>query len=116
MTTIGDNIKRLRQQYGLSQSDIGKIVGVSDKAVSTWENDISEPKIKTIQILADYFGIKKSDLVEERDTPFADKDTMYYAMELKENPEMQALFYAAKGVSKDDLEMAIKMIEHFKKK
>jgi len=114
--TIGTNIKKLRLQYGLSQSDLGKIVNVSDKAVSSWENEISEPKIKTLQILADHFGLQKSDLVDERNTPFADKDTMFYAMELRENPKMQALFHAAQGVSKEDLEMAIKMIERLKEK
>ena len=36
--SIGDNIKRIRTSHGLSQSELGKIAGVSDKAVSTWES------------------------------------------------------------------------------
>ncbi len=113
--TIGQNIKRLRLQYGLSQTELGKIVGVSDKAVSTWENDVSEPKIKTIQILADHFGIKKSDIVEETGTPFADKETMALAMELRDNPGLQMLVHAAQGCTKEDLEMAVQMIKRFNK-
>lgn len=35
--SIGSNIKRLRESYDLTQADFGKIAGVSDKAVSTWE-------------------------------------------------------------------------------
>lgn len=35
--SIADNIKRLRETYGLTQSELGAIAGVTDKAVSTWE-------------------------------------------------------------------------------
>ena len=40
---ISENIKLLREQYGLSQKELGQIAGVSDKAVSTWEQGIKEP-------------------------------------------------------------------------
>lgn len=35
--SIADNIKKLRETYDLTQSQLGKIAGVSDKAVWTWE-------------------------------------------------------------------------------
>ncbi|MDY2991746.1 MAG: helix-turn-helix transcriptional regulator [Hornefia butyriciproducens] len=62
---IGDNIKRLRERYHLTQSELGKIAGVSDKAVSTWENGIADPRMGAIQRLADHFGISKADLVDD---------------------------------------------------
>lgn len=63
--SIGENIKRLRELNGMSQSDFGKIAGVTDKAVSTWEAGIKEPRMGAIQKIADHFGIKKSNLIEE---------------------------------------------------
>ena len=36
-SAIGDNIKTLRLNHGLSQAELVKVAGVSDKAVSTWK-------------------------------------------------------------------------------
>ena len=35
--SVGDTIKRLRLSHKLSQGELGKIAGVTDKAVSTWK-------------------------------------------------------------------------------
>ena len=61
---IGDNIKNLRLQHGLSQMELGAVVGVSDKAVSTWEQNKVVPRMGAIQKMADYFGVQKSDIIE----------------------------------------------------
>ncbi len=63
--SIGKNIKRLREQHNLSQEELAEIAGVSDKAVSTWENDIKTPRMGAIQKIADHFGILKSDIIED---------------------------------------------------
>lgn len=62
---ISENIKLLREQYGLSQKELGQIAGVSDKAVSTWEQGIKEPRMGAIQKIADHFGIQKSNIIED---------------------------------------------------
>lgn len=63
--SIGDNIKRLREQYNLTQDDIGKIAGVSYQAVSSWERGEREPRMGAIERLAEHFGIRKSDIIED---------------------------------------------------
>ena len=35
--SIGKNIKSLRESRGLTQDELGKIIGVSGKTVSSWE-------------------------------------------------------------------------------
>ena len=67
MMSISKNIKKLRLEHNLSQKEFAKIAGVSDKAVSTWENGTKEPRMGTIQKIADFFGIKKSDIIEDKD-------------------------------------------------
>ena len=62
---ISENIKLLREKYRLSQKDLALIAGVSDKAVSTWERGLKEPRMGAIQKIADHFGIKKSNLIED---------------------------------------------------
>lgn len=65
---IGNNIKKLRETYKLTQADLGKIAGVSDKAVWTWENGTAEPRMGAIQKIADYFGIPKATLIDDSET------------------------------------------------
>ncbi|WP_144506665.1 LexA family protein [Bacillus mycoides] len=65
---IGKNIKKLRDKHNLSQKEFGEIAGVSDKAVSTWEKGLKEPRMGAIQKIADYFGILKSDIIEDQDS------------------------------------------------
>lgn len=62
---IPNNIKRLRDMHGLTQAELGKIAGVSDKAISTWENGTAEPRMGAVQKIADYFDIKKSEIIDE---------------------------------------------------
>lgn len=62
---IKENIKLLRQHYNLSQKDLAMIAGVTDKAVSTWENGLKEPRMGVIQKIADHFGFLKSNIIEE---------------------------------------------------
>ncbi|AMR87660.1 LexA family protein [Bacillus thuringiensis] len=66
--SIGKNIKKLRDKHNLSQKEFGEIAGVSDKAVSTWEKGLKEPRMGAIQKIADHFGILKSDIIEDQDS------------------------------------------------
>lgn len=67
--SIAENIKKIRLEHGLSQAELGKIAGVSDKAVSTWELGTKIPRMGAVEKMANYFGITKSAIVD--DTPAA---------------------------------------------
>lgn len=62
--TMGERIKMLREQRGITQNELAEICKVSDKAVSTWENGRNIPRMGAIQHMADYFGIPKSAIIE----------------------------------------------------
>lgn len=63
--SIASNIKAIRNKYGITQTQLGQIAGVSDKAVSTWENGTAEPRLGAVQKIADHFGIPKSDIIDD---------------------------------------------------
>lgn len=63
--SIGTNIKMLRTNAGLSQTELGKIAGVTDKAVSTWEADIKTPRMGAVERMASYFGVPKSAILDD---------------------------------------------------
>lgn len=61
---IGDNIKALRTQHGMTQLELGRIAGVSDKAVSSWESGLSIPRMGAIEKMASYFHVPKSIIID----------------------------------------------------
>ena len=63
---LARNLKRYMQESGKSQKEMAEVVGVSAPTFNEWINAKKYPRIDKIQIMADYFGIKKSDLIEEK--------------------------------------------------
>ena len=67
MESIGNNIKRIRKQLGLTQEELAMHVGVTPQAVSRWENGTGMPDIslvvplaKTLRVSTDsLFGINE---------------------------------------------------------
>ena len=57
MNTFGKRIKSLRQKKGLTQVELGKILNVTDLAVTKWESDASLPNTITLIKIADYFNV-----------------------------------------------------------
>ncbi len=63
-TQFGTIIKKLREKHGMSQEELGDIVEVSDKTVSSWEINRTEPKMGIVQQLADYFNVTTDYLIK----------------------------------------------------
>ena len=60
---FGNFICKLRLEMGLSQFQLGKLIGVSDKAVSKWENGSAKPRLDTCHQLASVFHISIDELL-----------------------------------------------------
>ena len=106
---IKENIKLLREKYNLSQKDLALIAGVSDKAVSTWESGAKEPRMGAIQKIADHFGLKKSNIIEDDglapDTPLSPRDERQIAADLEKmlaDLDNQNAMAAMGGTVEDD--------------
>lgn len=66
MSTFAENLKQIRLTKGYSQLDLALALGLTDKAVSAWENGRTVPKMGTIEMIAMTLGCKKSDLIGDR--------------------------------------------------
>ena len=62
--TLGMMIASLRKENGMTQLDLAEKMGVTDKAVSKWERDLSCPDANTIPKLAEVFGISVDELMQ----------------------------------------------------
>lgn len=60
------NLRRYMEQRGKSQKELAEIAGVSAPTMHDWLKAKKYPRIDKIEILANYFGILKSDLIEEK--------------------------------------------------
>ena len=54
---LGEKLKALRMEKGITQEQLGEIFGVSAQAVSRWENDTADPDISLLPGLAIYFDV-----------------------------------------------------------
>lgn len=50
--TIGERIRRIRIQRGLTQAELGKLIGISDSAVRRYELNLSVPRIDRLKAIA----------------------------------------------------------------
>ena len=57
-------IAELRKQHGMTQLELAEKMGVTDKAVSKWERDLSCPDINTIPNLAEILGVSVEELMQ----------------------------------------------------
>ena len=65
--TLGQKIKKLRTEKGLTQKDLSEKVNVTFQTVSKWENDENEPDVATLKELAKLFECSMDDLLSEDD-------------------------------------------------
>lgn len=63
---LGNRIKCLRLERGLTQTELAFRLNMSKQAVSNWENDNIMPSIEMLLKLADFFGVT-CDYLLERD-------------------------------------------------
>ncbi|MBR5251797.1 MAG: helix-turn-helix transcriptional regulator [Oscillospiraceae bacterium] len=62
--TLGTMIAELRKEHGMTQLELAEKMGVTDKAVSKWERDLSCPDINSIPTLAEILGVSVEDLMQ----------------------------------------------------
>ena len=63
MIKLNENIKKYRQKKDMTQSQLATVFGVSEQAVSRWENGNTYPDITLLPAIADYFDISLDELM-----------------------------------------------------
>ena len=62
---IGANIKVIREQAGMTQSELSTKCGISTEHISRIENDKFIPNIKTAVVIAEALGVTLNELLAE---------------------------------------------------
>ena len=75
--SMGDNIRKLREERKMTQEQVAEALGVSFQAVSSWERDEYRPDTDNLIRLADVLDVSISSIAEEKKKTFKTKDAIY---------------------------------------
>ncbi len=93
---IGEQIRVLRKEKGITQEQLSEVMGVSVAAVSKWETGQTAPELSALTILADYFEVSVDCLLGHT-LQSSRKDTLIAQMNaLADNGETEAADASAK--------------------
>jgi transcriptional regulator with XRE-family HTH domain len=115
------NLNKYISRSGKKQNEIAADIKVIPQTLNSWCTGQAMPRIGKIQLLADYFGINKSDLLEEKEDIdeegyYLDDDARDMAQFLYENPDYKVLFDASRKVKKEDIQFVKEMIDRMSNK
>lgn len=114
------NLKKYMEFNNKEQIDLINDLGFNKSSVSTWCNGTRLPRMDKVDTLAKYFGIRRSDLIEEKSSEVGEQgyylndETAKLAQEIYENPNYKVLFDASRDLEPDDIQFVIDMIDRMK--
>lgn len=117
---FADNLNYFLSLNGYSQADMARRMHVSTATTAKWCTGQTMPRIDKIQSLCNWFGIEKSDLLEDRkalqeDHYYMDEDARDMAEFLHKNPNYKVLFDASRKVKPEDIGFVKDLIDRVTK-
>lgn len=107
MSLISGNIKFLRKKFGYTQETFSNKIGVNRPAVGAYEEGRAEPKLITLQSIADTFGLSVDALINKDLSRLSDKEFEGITPDITGN-KMRVLTIT---LDKDDKEN-IELVQH----
>ena len=81
---LGEKLRELREDKGLSQKQLGEILNIGHKTISDYERGVSSPDIITLKQFADYFQVSMDLLVATEEDMKAKLFDYYFASVVKQ--------------------------------
>lgn len=63
---FSNNLKRLRQEKGMTQQKLADLLGISRSAIGMYENGEREPDFETSELIADFFNVRLDELISNK--------------------------------------------------
>ena len=100
------NLQYWLKEKNKTQMDLMNDLNLSSSTVSDWCNAKKYPRMGTVQMLADYLGILKSDLIEEKNPETLENNAYFRVMQTAKE----------KGYTPEDLKLAIDFLDRARKR
>lgn len=117
---FANNLRYYMERKGKTQKELSEIVGVSAPTMNDWLKAKKYPRIDKIEILANYFGILKSDLIEEKSEEHREMQEKNDALvgiigRLRTDDDFLSLVEALNGLNEEQLLGVKNMLSAFLK-
>lgn len=110
--TMSNNLKKYLKINNVSRNQLSESLGISYSTISDWINGKAYPRIDKIEMMANYFGIEKSDLVEDKSTKTENQDISTMVDDLMNNlNSTQSLMYKGEPMDETTKELVRASIE-----
>ena len=113
---MASNIRRYMESKGVTNQQLCDDLGFKYTTFLDWIKGVTYPRIGKIEALANYFGIQKSDLIEEKMTEEkkADNDALAeIIVRLRMDAEFRQLVETLNGLDRERLQGVQQMLNAF---
>ena len=129
MATYSNRIRELREAKSLSQDQLAEKLNVTKQAISQYERGVRKPSMPMLEALCDFFNVSSDYLLGKDDVTVRlvdadglkvleayhiDCEAMKVAQSIYDDPDLHALFDAARGNKADNLKLAAEMLKRMK--
>lgn len=115
---IAANLVRLLDQRNRTQQELAEYVGVSQAAVSSWCSGQKTPRMNKIDKICEFLGVPRSVILTSDSAistrHYTNHETEQIAQSIYDDPELHALFDAARGNNPENLKLAAEMLRRMK--
>jgi transcriptional regulator with XRE-family HTH domain len=112
------NLRKYSERSGKSQKELAEIAGVTATTYSELINAKKYPRIDKIEILADFFGILKSDLIQEKMTPEQEKDNeamVSILVRMRKDKDFLSIVEELNSLDSEKIKAVREMLKAFRK-
>lgn len=119
--SFGERLRLLRKEKGVTQKNLGKVMGITDQAISHYEKGKRFPDTKMIRKLADYFNVSTDYLLGNsyekitveglKEELAADPEFKNFMDKISERDDLQELFKETKDLTPDEVKQLIRVIK-----
>lgn len=110
--TMAENLSYYIELSGKNQKELAEEFGVAYSTFNDWVNGKKYPRIDKIEMMSHYFGIMKSDLIEDKNMREKPDEMAVLAASIMRDPELLEMIKKYRKLSDKNKIAVLQMIEN----
>ena len=110
--TMSENLSYYIELFGKTQKELAETFGIAYSTFNDWVNGKKYPRIDKIEMMAQYFGILKSDLIEDKSMKEKPDEMAVLAASILRDPELLEMIKKYRKLTDKNKIAVLQMIEN----